>query len=82
MGVERSEEGGTCGNYLVSLHQTPPYELCFVSCCIEEFKFRAESANGFNGKRVTHYGWPQSLDHETGKIRCIQTDAANSEQST
>ena len=28
------------------------------------------------------YGWPQSLDHEKGKIRCIQTDAAGSDQST
>ncbi len=28
------------------------------------------------------YGWPQSLDHEMGEIRCIQTDAAGFEQST
>ena len=28
------------------------------------------------------YGWPQSLDHEKGKITCIQTDTAGSDQST
>ena len=27
------------------------------------------------------YGGSQCLDHETGKIRCIQTDAAGSDQS-
>ena len=28
------------------------------------------------------YGWPQSLDHGMGKIRCIQMDAAGSDQCT
>ena len=28
------------------------------------------------------YGGSQCLDHETGKIRCIQTDAVGSDQST
>ena len=27
------------------------------------------------------YGWPQSLDHEKGKIRCIQTAVAGADQS-
>ena len=32
-------------------------------------------------KRVL-YGGSQCLDHETRKIRCIQTDAVGSDQST
>ena len=27
------------------------------------------------------YGWPQSLDHEMGKIRCVQTAVAGADQS-
>ena len=28
-----------------------------------------------NQQKCEVYGWPRSLDHEKGKIRCIQTDA-------
>ncbi len=31
---------------------------------------------------IENYGGSQCLDHETGKIRCIQTDAVGSDQST
>ena len=34
----------------------------------------------FDSSRRNQYGWPQFLDHETGKIRCIQTDADGSDQ--
>ena len=32
--------------------------------------------------RPFSYGGSQCFDHETGKIRCIQTDAAITDQST
>ena len=31
---------------------------------------------------MSDYGEPQSLDHETGNIRCIRTDAVCRHQST
>ena len=31
---------------------------------------------------LSQYGEPRSLDHETGKIRWIQTDVIGSDQST
>ena len=33
-------------------------------------------------RHAAKYGWPQLLDHEMGKIRCVQTDAVGSGQST
>ena len=34
------------------------------------------------GNPHANYGWPQSLDHEMGKIRCIQANAAAGTRST
>ena len=40
------------------------------------------SLTGIYINNFERYGGSQCLDHETGKIRCIQTDAVGSDQST
>jgi hypothetical protein len=44
---------------------------------------RQENHGAFKARlSFSDYGGSQCLDHETGKIRCIQTDAVGSDQST
>ena len=60
--------------------------LFFVIQCITPQRPRLSSSfsspNVFTFDRQNRfsqdYGWPRSLDHETGQIRCIQTYAAGS----
>ena len=56
---------------LVSLTQTADFD-------IREIRSALDDDHDF---QLMEYGGSQSLDHETGKIRCIQTDAVGSDQS-